>query len=228
MTRKQFYLNLHKAVKDGVSRIVKARNELAKTMEEMKNDMYSREYIENTLEPRRREAVRKIEQESDKAKEAAYALLDEYIIQLEDEDALNGADINDDLKLLTCGMKLSKKDLLDMVKRNENNRTMTQMIIRYAEDNGVDIGIVYRGNKGLIETVKQLKANVDYAIKWTEYPKVNDMVERVWGEGTQMFNYFVLTSEDDIDVATPVDEEARAEMRREGWTAGLDGIDVVR
>ena len=46
MTRKQFYLNLHKAVKDGVSRIVKARNELAKTMEEMKSDMYSRRYID--------------------------------------------------------------------------------------------------------------------------------------------------------------------------------------
>lgn len=54
----------------------------------------------------------------------------------------NGADITDDAKVLSSGLKLSKADLERLWDKNESN-TMRRMIWDYASSNGVSIDRAY-------------------------------------------------------------------------------------
>ena len=54
-------------------------------------------------------------------------------------DDLNADDLTDDMRLLNAGVKLTERDLIAMLMRNANNRSMKQIILRWVAENGVDL-----------------------------------------------------------------------------------------
>lgn len=83
----------------------------------------------------------KIKNLSDGALNSIEAIYAQMMKAAKEADKLNPDQLNDDMKLLQAGVKLSEKDLADLLERNANNRTMTQMIYKYADDNGYNYNL---------------------------------------------------------------------------------------
>lgn len=73
-------------------------------------------------------------------RQRAHALVKEYADAVRAEDTLDPSKITDDLQLLKSGVKLTERDVADMLDRNRDNRTMLQLIIRHAQENNISTG----------------------------------------------------------------------------------------
>lgn len=70
---------------------------------------------------------------------AIFALTRDFINSISEIDALNGADLTDDAKLLESALPLTESDLNAMYDRSGKNRTMQQLIMRRAKADGTFI-----------------------------------------------------------------------------------------
>lgn len=144
---------------------------------------FSEQHINANLRPRLHAAKMDLERAQDEANAAALAAIDAKCEALAQADELNPADITDDVRLFNCGVKLSERDIKSILRRNAGNATMEQLAIRYAEQNGVDLGRVYyighdadiRRVRGLADTVRLYTSN------WMMKPNAADMLHRFFG-----------------------------------------------
>ena len=65
-------------------------------------------------------------------------MCDSYIAELRDEDELDPTKLTDDVRLLNSGVKMTSRDIKAMLKRNSDNRTMLQVILRYADEHNIE------------------------------------------------------------------------------------------
>lgn len=91
---------------------------------------YSRERIENAIVDKTHE----YNMRSGDMMVAIKRLYKKYMELEEQADILDPAEINDDVKLLNCGVTLSEDDLRLMIGRNEGNRTMQLLAVKYAKE----------------------------------------------------------------------------------------------
>ena len=93
-------------------------------------------------------------------RETVNAFLDE----IKHLDALDGAKLTDDVKLLESPVKLNKNDLEQMFDRAkaDNNRTMLELIMRRTMRDGIDIERVFYSAKDIEAGVRTL-ANYAYS-----------------------------------------------------------------
>ena len=93
-------------------------------------------------------------------RETVNAFLDE----IKNIDALDGAKLTDDVKLLESPVKLNKDDLEQMFDRAkaDNNRTMLELIMRRTMRDGIDIERVFYSAKDIEAGVRTL-ANYAYS-----------------------------------------------------------------
>lgn len=212
MTNKQFYSKLHKTIISAYSRIQEAKAAYNAALADQADPKYSAEYKRTVIAQKVLDARFCLDEETNDARRELYGIIGDYAQQLRDEDTLKGADMNDDAKLLNCGIKLEESDLIPLLRRNENNTTMQQLIFRYAKQNNINLGnLTYIGNSRAIQAVEALKTSVDYTIKW-----INDFTEetsaatiaRTWGEGSRHYNTFMSGVLDDVpDIASSTAEE---------------------
>ena len=109
-------------------------------------------------------------------------------------DDLRGDALTDDARLLSSGMKLTERDLIAILKRNADNPTMKQLVLRWANENGVDLRR-YAGERGIpMETVvyvghgqeiSEAESLIDTAMMYLEHwiDKSNnyDMLNKFFG-----------------------------------------------
>lgn len=193
MNNRQFYNRISSEVRRCLDEIESMRQHMLHLEEQSRDNKYSAEYKQIFAEQARQQR-REIERVVYESRKACQAICDEFTAELRDADTLQGADINDDMKLLQCGVKLSQSDIHSMLKRNSSNRTMTQLILRYAEDNGIDAGVRYIGNKLKIDKVNSAMSAVDVALKWWHDPTTM-MYDKLIGKGSALYGAFAL--EDD-------------------------------
>lgn len=193
MNNRQFYNRISAEVRRCLDEAERMRQHMMHLEEQARDNKYSAEYKQIFAEQARQER-KNIERITEDGKKACRAICEEYAAELRDVDALRGADINDDMKLLQCGLNLSQNDIRAMLNRNSSNRTMTQLILRYAEDNGIDSGVRYIGNKPKIDKVNSAMSAVEVALKWWHDPSTM-MFDKLIGKGSALYSAFAL--EDD-------------------------------
>ena len=110
------------------------------------------------------------------------SLCSSYERELTEADSIKGSELTDDARLLSLGM-LDKRDLETMLKRNDNNRTMTQLICRYAKKNDIDLGVQYVGNDDIITSLKSFPYVTETVLKWSNNPSVYN---QLMGEGSDL------------------------------------------
>lgn len=142
MTRSEFNKKI-------VATVGEAREQLAELLEK-KNALKAREkdfsaqYVREKLHPQIEMLEESMNRVRSEAQRAVNKIVDAYAEDLAGADDLNPADLTDDLRLLNCGVVLGERDLRAMLARNDGNRTMTQLILRYANQNGVTVkGVRY-------------------------------------------------------------------------------------
>lgn len=98
---------------------------------------YSEQHKSNVIRPRIAELKRDREDTKEDAKKRVEKLAREYMAEQAALDELRGDQINEDARLLTCGIKLTASELEKMFDRNDGNGTMQQIVCRYARENGM-------------------------------------------------------------------------------------------
>ena len=178
-----FYEEIAKSVRSSAKKMRDLTERMDKLREQKDSGDYSKDYIAKNINPELFSEKRVLDELKVAGMKEIQALCDSYTSELQDEDTLKGSELTDDARLLSSGIKLNKNDLDAMLRRNEGNRTMTQLILRHAEANKIDLGRIYTGNNPTIATIKSVPYISGIALKWYNNP---DMVERFVGEGSDL------------------------------------------
>ena len=177
---KDMVRNVYFSLKERTAGIQEKVAEYNKLAEMEKSGKYSGQYLNKSLLPQMRELKTAIERDKEAALNAANALVEDYQNKLRDLDNLHPEDITEDAKLFTSGIKLKAKDINAILARNQGNATMEQMAIRYAEENGVDLGrnVHYIGHQAQIREAGGVSSAVHYYGRWIDKPNAEVILNK--------------------------------------------------
>ena len=160
---------VYDALKESTKEVQKVVEEKEQLEEKVKAGRYSAETVQNEIKPRIDDLKRKTKSLSEQAIADAAALVSKYRDEIEERYCLDPAELNDDIKLLQAGIPLSVRDVQAILRRNENNRTMTTLALRYAEQHDLKIEHSYtfeRELKAARDTADALDQVLIYYPSW--------------------------------------------------------------
>lgn len=146
--------------------------------EKIKSGRYSPQALKDDIYPKRDALRRKIESASEGAIQEARNLVAQYREDAAKLNNLDPAELTDDVKLLQSGITLLPRDIQGILERNKGNRTMTQIVLRYAKEHGIETGTYYIGGQAEEENARNLDGILSYYKKWIDKPQAKDMLYR--------------------------------------------------
>lgn len=176
--------DVYTALKTSTANLQKKIAEYRAMEEKEKSGVYSADYVRTTLRPKMRELKESIERDKAAAISGAKGIVAAYQDELRDMDNLHPEDITEDAKLFTAGIKLKRRDIEAILARNQDNATMTQIALRYAEENGIDLGRdkkYYYGHQAEIQEAEGVASAVYYYEKWIDKDNAGKMLDRFFG-----------------------------------------------
>ena len=189
MTSKQFYVTLTTDLKEGLDKVAALASDLKKVDADISSGTFSEDHVRAVLRPKSAEIKKEIERAQEDARKAAQATINKFAKELRDADALNPAELTDDVRLLELGT-LRKQDILAIIERNADNRTMVQLALIAAEDRGIDLdGLRYTTNESRARHAEALRYVVDVALRWSTQPE-KQMFGKLFGEGTEVHRVY--------------------------------------
>lgn len=198
MNHRTFYETVTRSVSEALNRVETLRAQLNETAAKRESGRYTSSYIRAHIEPELIRLRREIRRTLAEAKAEADGIIADYAAALRQEDELKSEALNDDVKLLNCGVRLNRDELEALLARNTGNPTMTRIILRYAEENHVNMdGVRYVGNQRRIQNLDEVSEVVNIALKWWEYPE-RRMFQRMLGEGSPFHRVY---GQEEPDVA---------------------------
>lgn len=174
-------LKVYDSLEKRTDEIRKLADERNKLDDKISSGRYSQETLTKDVRPKRDEIHKQILSASEDALNEAQKLIDEYRTAIAERKNLKPEEITDDIKLLQPGIVLLPRDVQGMLSRNENNSTMTQIILRYAEEHDIDTrGMIYNRNNGQEEEriAQALEAILRYYRKWIDKPNAKEMLAK--------------------------------------------------
>ena len=145
--------------------------------EKIMSGRYTQQALHTDIYPKRNALRRKIADASEAAIQEAKNLVNQYRADVAESNRLDPSQLTDDVKLLQPGIVLNPADIQGMLKRNEGNRTMLQVILRFAEANGIDTGKTYYiGGQAEENNARNLETILFYYKKWIDKPNAKDML----------------------------------------------------
>ena len=173
-TRSDFYDEVVQEVRGSADGINKTESRIAETKRKINSGVFAPEYIKQELQPEVKRLERKVFNDKDAAAARVRKMCDDYIEELRADEELDPAALTDDIKLLQAGVKLTERDLKTLLSRNENNGTMTQILLRYAGEHDIPTDVHYIGNAPTIKLVNTLAESAQTALKWSQNYQVFD------------------------------------------------------
>ena len=176
--------NVYSTLKTSTANIQKKVAEYRTLEEKERSGVYSADYVRTTLRPKMRELKESIERDKAAAISGAKGIITAYQDELRDKDNLHPEDITEDAKLFTAGIKLKKRDIEAILARNQDNATMTQIALRYAEENGIDLGRdkkYYYGHQAEIQEAEGVTSILHYYEKWIDQDNAGKILDRFFG-----------------------------------------------
>lgn len=150
--------------------------------EKINSGRYSQKTIDNELKPELETMKKKHRKACDDALNEARSLISQFREDNAKANQLNPSELTDDVKLLQSGIVLKPRDIEGMLERNADNRTMTQIILRYAQENKIDTGHNYFiGGQQEEETARSLDNIIYYYKNWIDKPNAKRMLDRFFG-----------------------------------------------
>lgn len=148
----------------------------------IKSGRYSEDTVTKDFLPKWRELRDRAVDATDEAIKEALSLVDQYRQDVAKINNLDPAELTDDLKLLQPGITLLPGDIQGILKRNSDNRTMTQIVLRYAQEHNIDTGgVIFVGGQQEREGADNLAATVQYFRKWMGQPNAREMLDKFFG-----------------------------------------------
>lgn len=149
--------------------------------EKIRSGRYSDAVVRQELKPQRDDLKAEIRQKSEKAIRDAREKVNEYRQKIQAENTLNPKDLTDDIKLLRAGITLNADDLRAMLDRNSENKTMVQIILRFAKEHDINVGVYYTGGDEEKATADELDNILSYYADWIGTPQASDTLDKFFG-----------------------------------------------
>lgn len=167
MSFEQLKKDVYYCMIDGHKSALEKQTEIASIDKKLQSGLYTAAGMER-LKAEKAEKEREIENIKYQTIAAAGDIVDKYIEDCYTADAINPDDITDDVKILELPTTVSRNDLMNILKRNEDNSTMQQIVLRYAEQHGIDLdGLQYTGHSDEIQGANNLKGTFQpYFFRW--------------------------------------------------------------
>ena len=185
MSKLSFYNRVTSIVEESRRQLVELRKTKAELEQDMKSGRYTPKHIHDVIKPDIEGKRLAIEAQKERTADAIRAALSDFSVEMRAADALNPADITDDVRLLNCGIKLTERDLRDMLERNGGNRTMEQLVLRYAAEREMHLGAQYVSAESELHMLEQyLNRAVNTVVN---FPERDDTYEQLFGEGSGLY-----------------------------------------
>lgn len=175
---------VYDALKESTKEVQKVVEEKAQLEEKVRTGRYSVETVNREIRPRIDDLKQRILSMKEKTFADAKALVDGYRNEIDEQNNLDPKEINDDIKLLQAGIPLTVRDVEAILKRSENNRTMSQLAIRYAAQHDLKIENSYRFEREQNEAkavADALDQALTYFPNWIATDKAFDMLDKFFG-----------------------------------------------
>ena len=156
----------------------KVKTEYAALEAKIKEGRYSNQTLQKEIYPKRDALRRQIADDSARAIDKAKGLVNQYRQDAERLNDLDPSAITDDIKLLTAGVPLLDRDIRAILDRNQGNRTMTQLALRYAKEHGIDTKTYYIGGEAEEENARNLEGILYYYKNWIDKDNAHDMLRK--------------------------------------------------
>ena len=186
-----FYNDIRTEIRNGIETINALNKKKEAVDQEIRSGNYAGERL-HELTVASSKYKRNLQEERKSQLDKIHTLCTQYAEALRQEDDYDPAAITDDLKLLTSGITLNKRDLQAILDRNSQNRTMTRLTLQYCQDQDIDIGLTYNGNDDLIRNV-----GIIPELAGTVFRYADDMdgtagrfYDRLLGDGSEMAEIF--------------------------------------
>ena len=152
---------------------------------DIKSGDYSQERTAKLI-MKRGELRQELEKTAAAAERDAKQIVMEYQEELRQQDCLDPSELTDDVKLLSSGLNLLPRDIEAIISRNEGNRTMTQLAVRYAKDHDIEIQSRWAGNEQAIREAEQYNYVIDvYTSHWIASGKGLEMLDKFIPQETE-------------------------------------------
>lgn len=149
----------------------------------IKSGRYTQAVVQNELFPKWGELRHKVDEAGAAAIKEAQALIDQHQVEIERMNDLNPKELTPDLQLLQAGVPLLARDIEAILRRSEGNRTMTQLALRFAKANNIDVGRGHYDAETVAaqETVRRLREAVHYYAKYIGRSSAKEMLDKFFG-----------------------------------------------
>ena len=173
---KEFYRQVINMINDALEKIDGLEGQIEKKDKESKDERWSDDY-RRKLQEEVRGMKRELQDTRNGFTESINALCNEYIDELDAEDALDPKQlVPEDVALLRSGITLTRRDLMAMWDRNKDNKTMQQVIVRHCRENNIEEGFTYEGNGQKIQNVKAVPMAADTILRWNHSDNVRENI----------------------------------------------------
>lgn len=190
MTNRDFYFALTTDLKERLDKVASLASDLKKVDDDISSGTFSEDHVRAVLRPKSAEIRKQIERAQEDARKSAQAIVNKFAKELRDADCLDPKELTDDVRLLELGATLRKQDILAILERNADNRTMTQLALRAAEDRGIDLdGLRYTTNESRARHAEALRYVVDVALRWSTEPQ-KKIFDKLFGEGSEVHKVY--------------------------------------
>lgn len=121
----------------------------------------------------------------DAAIDEARQLVDEFELTARKEMRLNPAELMpDEIALLNCGVRLTEADIEAMIERCAGNKTMMQIINRYAKERNIDIQQHgFPEFKAKMDDAQAVRGVLDYYRRWITEGNAMVMLDKFFNVG---------------------------------------------
>lgn len=171
--------SVYDALSSATDKIAVTAGEVNALQDKIKSGRYSAQTVKGEFAPRLETLRRQVADDSDNAIKEAQAMVARY---REDAEALNDLDpaaLTDDVKLFQSGIDLTERDIAAILRRNSDNRTMTQLALRYAQAHDVPVnGAEYVGGQAERQTADSLDYIVAKYAGWIAKPNARAVLDR--------------------------------------------------
>lgn len=121
-----------------------------------------------------------IDSSVNRAMDEARTLIEGYRKEVHDENRLDPTKMTDDVKLLAPGIILKERDIEAMLDRNKDNKTMVQIILRYAEEKNIvpNGARLYSGGQQELQTANAMDGILSYYERWMKGDQALSMLKK--------------------------------------------------
>ena len=144
----------------------------------IKDGYFGNQALKDEIYPKRDALKSKIRTDSANAMKKAKGLVEQYRQDAEKLNDLDPSAITDDIRLLQAGVALNARDINAILDRNKDNRTMTQLTLRYAKEHDIDVKTIYVGGQAEAETARNLDGIIGYYEKWIDKKDAKNILRK--------------------------------------------------